>query len=154
MAKKPSSPDTTLQITRTFNAPREKVFRAWTDPQALKQWFAPFDDYSVSLAEADLRVGGKYRIQMKAPNGDMYTVGGTFREVIAPEKLVYTWAWEGGASCGAAGQEHETLVTVEFHERRTSTQVILTHERFADAAERDKHDQGWTGCLNRLPQVL
>jgi len=151
MATKTQPSDTTLQIKRTFAAPREKVFRAWTDPRALTRWFAPSDDFSTPLAEVDVRVGGKYRIQMKAPDGVLHTVNGVYREVKPPEKLVFTWSWEpGGGSCGTPG--YETLVTVEFHERGNSTELVLTHEGFMDSTERDKYNQGWTGCLNRLPK--
>lgn len=154
MAKKPPFPETTLQITRKFAAPRDKVFQAWTDPKELKRWFAPSDDYSTTLVEVDLRVGGKYRIQMKAPGGEIYTVGGTYREVVFPEKLVYTWAWEGGASCGTMGEEGETLVTVVFHDRAAVTEVILTHEYFLTTEEKDKHGHGWVGCLERLAKTV
>ncbi len=155
MAKQASKEDTTLRLTRTFAAPREKVFKAWTDPQELKRWFAPSDDYATPLAEVDLRVGGKYRIQMKAPDGECYTVVGTYRVVQPPAKLVFTWAWEGGGCDGGAQQtENEMLVTVEFLERGRSTELVLTHEMFLDAAQRDRHREGWTGCLTRLEKVV
>src|SRR5437879_13909565 len=98
MATKTQPSDTTLQIKRTFAAPREKVFRAWTDPKALTRWFAPSDDFSTPLAEVDVRVGGKYRIQMKAPDGVLHTVIGVYREVKARAGLVYSWrrARDGG----------------------------------------------------------
>lgn len=94
MASTPSHSDTTLRIKRTFAAPREKVWQAWTDPKALRRWFLPADDFSTSLVEVDLRLGGKYRIQMKSPDGEFHTVGGVYREILPPEKLVFTWAGE------------------------------------------------------------
>jgi uncharacterized protein YndB with AHSA1/START domain len=110
----------------------------------------------VPLAEVDLRVGGTYRIQMKAPDGELHTVGGVYREVAAPEKLVFTWAWEAGGGCGDSENEQpaETLVTVEFREKGQSTEVILTHELFPNTESRDKHDEGWSGCLARLEKVV
>lgn len=155
MASKTSHPDTTLQIKRTFAAPREKVFRAWTDPKALMRWFAPSDDYSTPLVEVDLRVGGKYRIQMKAPDGQAHTVHGIYREVTPPSKLVFTLSWEE-AACGGPEMtpEQETLVTVEFHDRGGATDIILTHEYFPTVKARDSHNEGWTGCLDRLAKVL
>ena len=156
MATSTQTSPTTLQISRTFQANREKVFKAWTTADALKQWFGPTDDFTVPLAEVDLRVGGKYRIQMKAPDGEVHTVGGVYREVAAPEKLVFTWAWEEGGGCGDSEKEPpvETLVTVEFREKGQSTEVLLTHELFPTTESRDKHDEGWSGCLTRLGKVV
>ncbi len=72
MASQRSSPATTLRLTRTFAAPREKVFRAWTDPEELKKWFGPVG-YATPMAEVDLRVGGKYQLGMrKLPGGDIF----------------------------------------------------------------------------------
>src|SRR5262249_55622945 len=99
MAIKPNTKDTTLTITRTFNAKPEAVFKPWTDPQALMRWFAPSDDFTTPVAEVDPRVGGRYRIQMKDPAGQFHTVRGTYREVTPPARLVFTWTWEEG-SCG------------------------------------------------------
>jgi uncharacterized protein YndB with AHSA1/START domain len=154
---KPSTPShTTLHIKRVFNAPRAQVFKAWTDPKELKRWFASADDYATPLVEVNLRVGGTYRIQMKAPDGTTHTARGTFLEVIVPEKLAYTWAWEEEESCMGPGPERqkETLVTVEFHDRGDRTEVTLTHECFPDAAAKDKHREGWIGCLNRLALIV
>lgn len=156
MANKTSTPDTALQLSRTFPVPREKVFRAWTDPKELMRWFAPSDDFTTPLVETDLRVGGKYRIQMKSPDGELHTVIGTYREVVVPEKLVFTWAWEGSVTCGGSGpdESRETLVTVQFHQRGTATEITLTHEFFQSSEERDKHNQGWSGCLDRLEKTV
>ena len=147
---------TTLQLKRTYQATREKVFKAWTDPEALKQWFGPTDDFTTPIAEVDLRVGGKYRIQMKDPSGATHTAVGAYREVKVPEKLVFTWSWEAGGGCGGSegGAPIETLVTVEFRDRDGETEMILTHEQFPDAETRDKHNEGWTGCLDRLKKAV
>ena len=146
MASAGSSIETTLQIRRTFQAPREKVFRAWTDPDQMKHWFAPTADYETT-AEVDLRVGGKYRIQMKHTDGSIHTAVGEYREISEPEKLVYTWSWEDGSTSGS-------LVTVKFRDLGSATELLLTHERFPTAELRDKHGQGWNGCLVRLEEHL
>jgi uncharacterized protein YndB with AHSA1/START domain len=112
----------------------------------LIQWSAPGDDFKTA-ADVDLRVGGKYRIQMNHPSGSIHTAVGEYHEVTPPERLVYTWAWEDGFV-------EDTLVTVEFLDRGGATEVILTHERFPNAEARDKHNQGWTGCLGRLEKLL
>lgn len=143
-----ASQETTLHLRRTFAAPREKVFRAWTDPEELKKWWGP-PGHSTPTAEVDLRVGGKYRLGMrKLPAGDLFYLVGTYREVRPPAKLVYTWAWEAEPELG------ETLVTVEFLDRGDSTEVVLTHELFPNEKVRGDHHQGWTGCLDRLAQTL
>jgi len=79
-----------------------------------------------------------------------------YREVAAPEKLVFTWAWEAGGGCGDSENEQpvETLVTVEFREKGQTTEVLLTHELFPNAESRDKHQEGWSGCLARLGKVV
>ncbi len=144
-----STAEITLKLKRTFAAPREKVFRAWTDPNELKKWWRVQDDWAIPIAEVDLRIGGKYRLGMQSPDGTTpYVVGGIYREVKFPEKLVYTWKWEGS-------EEAETLVTVVFRELGgDSTQVELTHERFATKEARDKHNEGWKGCLAQLEKLF
>jgi uncharacterized protein YndB with AHSA1/START domain len=139
--------ETSLQLKRTFSAPREKVFRAWTEPEALKQWFVPRDGMSTPTVEVDLRVGGKYRIVMKSPTGELYVAIGTYREVRFPEKLVFTWTFEGS-------ELGETVVTLEFHDQNGSTELVLTHQFFPNKEERDKHTMGWNGCLDHLAKFL
>ena len=94
---------TTLEVRRTVAASRETVFQAWTDPEMLKKWWRVDAGWSTPIAEVDLRVGGAYR------------------EVTPPEKLVFTWIWEGPEAA------EETLVTVEFLDQGDHTEVILTH---------------------------
>jgi len=148
MASRKPKPETTLHLKRTFAAPREKVFRAWTEPEELKKWWGP-EGYSTPTAEVDLRAGGTYRLgMMKLPKGDVFYLVGTYREVRPPEKLVYTWRWESQADLG------ETLVTVEFRDRGNATEVILTHELFPTEKARQDHDKGWNSCLDRLAKVL
>ncbi len=145
MATASPSLDTTLEIKRTFQASREKVFQAWTDPEKLNRWFAPSDDYEVS-AECDPRPGGNYRVQMTHKDGNIHTVVGEYREVNPPEKLVFTWSWEDGGVQGS-------LVTVDLQDLGESTEVTLTHSGFLSAEWRDKHNEGWSGALSRLEAV-
>lgn len=94
MAPSTVGQETTLHLTRTFAAPRAAVFRAWTDPERLKQWWGP-PGYATPAVELDLRVGGRYRIGMrKLPDGDVFYLSGVYQEVRPPERLVYTWRWE------------------------------------------------------------
>ena len=156
MSTSTAESQTSLQIKRTYRATREQVFRAWTNPDALRKWFYPSDDFKTPVAEVDLQVGGAYRIQMVAPNGEKHTVGGVYKEITSPEKLVFTWAWEPGSGCGSSESEATsvTLVTVELHEKGSETEVVLTHERLPNVESRDKHNEGWDGCLSRLERGI
>jgi uncharacterized protein YndB with AHSA1/START domain len=119
--------ETSFQIKRTLAAPREKVFRAFTEPEALNQWWMPGEGFSVPSAEVDLRAGGAYRIGMKNPKGKLFYVVGKYREVRPPEKLVYTWRWEG-----IEEGMGETLVSIELRDLSGETELIVTHEQFPD----------------------
>ena len=147
MATKITSDEPTLHLERTLAAPPQRVFRAWTDAAELSRWFAPTDEHKTRVVALDVRVGGRYRIEMHPPSGNVHIVVGTFREVRPPEKLVFTWAWEGK-------DMGETLVTLEFRDREGSTDLILTHELFPTQELRDEHNKGWDGCLSRLAKVV
>ena len=141
--------ETTLYLRRIVPAPRERVFKAWTAPAELKKWFRVDVDYETLVAEVDLRVGGKYRLGMKPKTKDVTHVAtGIYREIRPPEKLVFTWSWEGEA------ERIDTLVTVEFRDMGKSTEIILKHEFFPDEPTRDQHTEGWTGCINMLAEHL
>ncbi|HZT48879.1 MAG TPA: SRPBCC domain-containing protein [Hyphomicrobiaceae bacterium] len=143
----PKRDSTSLTLKRVFKAPAEKVFAAWTRPEALKLWFGPADDLTVPLAETDLRVGGRYRIIARMANGDEHRVGGVYREIVPDRKLVFTWAWE-------STPERESLVTVEIEPVGEGCRLTLTHERFQDETTRDRHRYGWTGSLDKLERLL
>jgi uncharacterized protein YndB with AHSA1/START domain len=136
----------TLRLRRTFQAPRERVFRAWTSAEELKRWHAP-PPHTTPFAEVDLRVGGKYRIHMRAPDGAEHHAVGVYREIDPPKKLVFTWTWEGG-------DMGDTLVTVEFLDRGAATEIVLTHELFPSDDVRARHEAGWNGAFDKLAQVL
>jgi uncharacterized protein YndB with AHSA1/START domain len=143
-----SAPQTTsLQVRRTFAAPREKVFQAWTDPKALTQWFGP-PGYKTTAAQLDLRKGGQFKLTMyKEPDGDPFAAYGIYQEVRSPELLVCTWNWDN-RNVG------DTVLTLEFRDLGGRTEVVLTHERFPSTQERDGHNQGWNGCFDRLEQFI
>jgi uncharacterized protein YndB with AHSA1/START domain len=135
-----------LLISRTYPASVERVFKAWTDANQLGQWFAPTDDYTTK-ASVDLKVGHEYRIAITHKGGNLHTILGTYRLIDPPRKLVYTWRWEGGPMA-------DTLVTVDFAPDGDATKVTITHEQFTNTEDRDKHNEGWNGCLNRLQRTL
>jgi uncharacterized protein YndB with AHSA1/START domain len=113
----------------------------------MKRWFAPSDDFAVPVVEADVRVGGRYRIVMHSPDGEEHDVRGEYREIVPNEKLVFTWAWR-------STPERESLVTVRLRPAGAGTELTVTHEQFFDAEARDKHRQGWEGCLGRLERAF
>ena len=141
--------DATLILKRVLNAPPELAFRAWTSPEHIQEWMRPEPGMVIPQAIMDLRVGGKYRIQMKKPDGEFFTAAGEFREVNAPERLVYTWDWEKDGSGTEFGElEGKTsLITVEFLKRDEGTEMVLTHTRLATAEARDNHARGWGRIL-------
>ena len=135
-----------LTLKRRFNAPPEKVFSAWTDPKKLGRWFCPVACEPV-LTESDARVGGRYRIVVRAQSGEEHDVSGTFREVVPNRRLTFTWAWR-------TTPERESLVTIELEPDGDGTMLTLTHEGFFDEAARDRHQAGWGPILDRLNEVL
>ncbi|MEK6210119.1 MAG: SRPBCC domain-containing protein [Pseudomonadota bacterium] len=135
-----------LSLTRNFNSPPEKVWRAWTDPEALKHWFGP-DAGKVSLAETDVRVRGRFRVVFSTLDGEQHDVSGVYREVQPNRKLVFTWAWK-------STPERESLVTLTFRPSGSGTEFNMLHEQFFDVAARDRHESGWTGSLAKLERFL
>jgi len=101
----------------------------------------------VALADVDLRVGGRYRIVMREASAEQHRVGGIYREIVPNAKLVFTWAW-------GSTPERERLVTLRFEAAEGGTRLTLTHEQFADEPTRDRHNQGWNGCLDSLARHL
>jgi uncharacterized protein YndB with AHSA1/START domain len=138
-------------IKRRIAASRERVFQAWTTAEHLQRWFFPsIDGDAVPQAEVDLRVGGRYRIAMHTPDGDIRAmVGGTYHEVHPPEKLVFSWAWEAPEP-----EPSETIVTVELREVQGETEVIITHEHVSDLSAQETHTIGWNCSLERLTRLV
>jgi uncharacterized protein YndB with AHSA1/START domain len=143
-----------LQLTRVFDAPRELVFKAWTDAKQFQQWFgaAACDGATLQSVKVDARIGGKYRLQVRRPDGEFFTTVGIYREVKPPERLVFTWAFEKDGSGDEFGEVEppEMLVTIEFRARGKQTELTLTHEKFATVESRDRHNEGWSRCLDSL----
>ena len=139
-----------LTVRRTFKATRERVFRAWTDPKALAQWWHAGPDMEPGVCEVDLRTGGKYTLKMKNKvKGIEHVTVGVFLEVVEPERLVYTWNWLNGPP-GTV----ETRVTVEFLPRGSETELVLTHSGFTEEPVRENHGKGWGACLAELDALL
>ena len=130
-----------VRLVEVFDAPRERVFAAWTDEEQLKRWWGP-GRYVTTMARVDLRPGGRYELMLEP--GSMHLVG-EFREVVAPERLVYTWRWDAGVP-----DRRESLVTVEFHDLGERTELVLVHDNFAGPGPVDMYDAGWASGLRKL----
>jgi uncharacterized protein YndB with AHSA1/START domain len=135
-----------LSISRVIRAPREKVFAAWTEPEALKRWWGP-GPVSCPEAHVDLREGGAYRLANLMVDGSITWISGRFELVRVPEELVYTW------NVSTVPGE-PTLVRVLFLPHPDGTELVLTHERFALETVRDMHLQGWGACIDKLEAML
>jgi uncharacterized protein YndB with AHSA1/START domain len=136
-----------LTLSRSYPVAPEKVWRAWTDPQAVRQWWGPGNE-PVSLAELDVRVGGRFRIVFGGPDGKAHECAGVYREVVPNRKLVFTWTWPNSTP------ERESLVTLTLRAVAGGTELLFLHEQFFDEAVRDGHKRGWTGALEKLGQFL
>jgi uncharacterized protein YndB with AHSA1/START domain len=134
-----------LRISKVVNAPRSKVFAAFTTPAILAKWFAP-GTRQAEAKELDVRPGGRYAIVMKGET-DQPTAVGEYREVVNGTKLVFTWGWDGDPS-------QPTLVTVTFADKGKGTEVVLVHERFATTQSRDSHSEGWQSIFDKLSTIF
>jgi uncharacterized protein YndB with AHSA1/START domain len=144
-----SAAERELVITRVFDAPRELVFDAWIDPEHAKHWWGPKHHPAVRI-EMDVRPGGRWRHCLRSvETGNELWHHGVFREVVPPERLVFTFAWEEE---GERGQE--TVVTVTFAEHGGKTLMTFRHAPFASTGERSGHHEGWTSCFERLDEHL
>lgn len=141
--------DLELTIVRQYDAPRELVFKVWTDLVHLAQWWA-CDGFSIDHCAADPRPGGAWRICMLAPDGTELWHGGVYREVVELERLVFTWNWEDPEK----QPKHETLVTVLFADRLGSTELSVHQETFESAGTRSEHEGGWSEALGSLTKFL
>jgi uncharacterized protein YndB with AHSA1/START domain len=147
-----------LNITRVFDAPRELVWKAWTDPEHLKQWFGPRQFESLDLT-VDVRAGGKWRDRLHSDGftdsaGEWRTAdvwqGGEYMEVIEPERLVFTFHWEEGSGL----PEHDTVVTITFQEHGGKTTMNFHQAFFVTLEDRDGHMKGWNSSLDKLEEFL
>jgi len=136
---------TSLQIKRFINAPRARVYAAWTDPAQLKQWFGP-EFVQTHDFVADVSVGGEYRWDLTSPEGERMTVRGEYRELQPGKKIAFTWRLEGDEDW----KNHNSIVTIELFDREGGTELRLTHETLPNESSRDDHKQGWNSVLEKL----
>lgn len=136
-----------LRLTRRYPVAPARVWQAWTDPQALSAWFGPGEPNSVTLAELDVRPGGRWRVRFHTPDGEEHEVSGSYEEVVPERRLVFTWAWRSTPA-------RISRVSLSLHPVAGGTELDFLHERFADEAARDGHQRGWTATLAKLEAWL
>ena len=139
-----------LVITRIFDAPRQLVFKAWTEPEHLERWQGAPRGFTVTTHEVELRPGGAYRFQMRSPEGTEHRLRGVFREIVEAERLVMTRAWVDAE--GKPG--HEALLTVSFADHEGKTRLTLHQAIFESVTARDLHRGGWSSSLECLAEYL
>lgn len=137
-----------LRMNRTFNAPLERVFRAFADPEQLVKWWGP-ESMSVIDHEIDVRVGGAWRTTIRSEGGDDHTMSGVYREISPPHRLAFTWAWERDGERG-----HETVVTIQLSEDGERTKLAFLQEIFESEEMRDSHQGGWHSSFICLTESL
>jgi uncharacterized protein YndB with AHSA1/START domain len=129
-----------------MRAPPHKVYAAWTRPELMARWWGP-DAGPVLSAEADPRVGGRFRVVFQTLDGETHDCRGEYREVEADRKLVFTWEW-------VTLPERRSLVTITLRPIDVGTEMNFTHSQFFDEAARDGHEAGWKGALEKLAAFI
>jgi len=139
--------DLDLVIQRQFNAPRELVFKAWTEPERLMQWWvAP--GVEAPAFDIDLRVDGSWRAAVVMSDGEQHWAYGRYVELDEPERIAFTFNWEAPADL------KDSLITIDLTEQGDQTVMTFRHATFRTVEERNDHNEGWTICLNQLAAYL
>ena len=147
MAQVKTTASNSMTTERRVNAPRERVFAVWTEPEQIRKWWGGSGDVAVERAEVDLRVGGAFLLRMRGlDSGNHFQAEGTYSEVEPPARLVHSWAWTEGSPFAM----EDTRVTVEFIEDGSGTIVRITHEKFPSAEIAGRHHEGWDEKLAAL----
>jgi uncharacterized protein YndB with AHSA1/START domain len=137
----------TVRIERTFDAPAEEVFDAWTSPEVIKRWFRPGDGWREPSAEVDLRVGGKFSVVMRDPDGQPVRAGGEFTLIERPHRLAYTWTFDDDPS-------NLQMIEMEFTERDKVTTVVFVNSDISEKRRRDAQYDGWSRCFDEFERVV
>jgi uncharacterized protein YndB with AHSA1/START domain len=137
----------TLRIVRTFRAPAQRVFDAWTSEEVMRRWWHPERDWETSEAQVDLRLGGAVRVVMRDPHaGAEYGGGGLYTEIDRPRRLAFTWLWDGDRT--------RQLIELDFEEADGVTTVSFTHRGLWDEEAVRSHEDGWTKAFDNLERAL
>lgn len=151
----------TLVFTRTFNAPRDLVFRAWTQPQQVMRWWGP-KGFTTPICRIELRLGGVFRTCMRSPDGKDFWSQGVYHEIDEPSRIVFSDAFADEQGNTVSPRQYgmsddwptETIVTVSFSEHAGKTRLTLQHWPLKPGAERDLCQQGWNESLDKLAEHL
>lgn len=136
-----------LRIERTFDAPAEVVFDAWTSAEVLRRWFHVGPDWDTPEAEVDLRVGGRLRVVMRRPDGTEFVASGEYTEIDRPHRLSLTWTFDDDPA-------NQQLIELSFSETGRSTTVVMINSGISTDDRRDAQHDGWHGCYDTLERVL
>ena len=138
---------TTLRMERTFEAPAQAVFNAWTSEEVIRRWWHAEHDWETTEAAVDLRVGGEVRVVMRNPaTGDEYGGGGRYTEIDPPRRLAFTWIWDNN--------DTRQLIELEFEENEGVTSVRFTHSDLWDEEAVRSHEDGWSKAFDNLERTL
>ncbi len=138
-----------LTITRIFDAPRSLVFKVWSQPEHFARWLGP-KDFTTTFCQMDVRLGGTYRACIQSPEGTNHWMQGIYQEIVEPERLVFTFAWEDEQG----KPKHQTLVTVTLTEQGHKTRMTFHQAIFESVESRNSHQTGWSECFDRLEAYL
>ncbi len=136
-----------VRIERTFDAPAEDVFDAWTSPEVIERWFRPGTDWRTPSAEVDLRVGGTVRVVMRDPDGSEVGAGGEYTLIERPNKLAFTWTFDDAPS-------NQQMIELEFTEQDGATTVLFVNSNISNEERRDSQYDGWSACLDNMERAL
>lgn len=138
-----------IVIERTFDAPRELVYRAWTDAKIMMKWMCP-TGFTVLFAEADPRVGGKWRSGMRSPDGGEFIHHGEYLELVRPSRIVMTHTW----AKNHLEPKADTLITITLTEHAGKTVMVFEHAGFATAESAKSHHGGWSGAFDNIAKMI
>jgi uncharacterized protein YndB with AHSA1/START domain len=136
-----------VRIERTFDAPAEDVFDAWTSEEVIRRWFRPAEGWQEPSADVDLRVGGKVRVVMRAPDGSAVGAGGEYTAIQRPHRLAFTWTFDDAPS-------NQQMIELEFTEEDGATRVLFVNSNISEKGRRDAQDDGWTRCFDNMESAL
>ncbi len=144
------APSLSLLVRRTVSGSPADVYRAWTEPEQVRQWWGP-KGVVCRECSIDLRVGGSYRIANQMPDSSILWITGEFLRLEPPNLIEYTWR-RGRET--ASSDVRDERVSVRFSEQSGCTEVVVEHSRILDRADYASHDAGWQGCLDGLADYL